>query len=277
MTDVIKKLKYIDLTSITIIGTSINFLWSVIVAIILLIVLNIMTGSFDFSMIILMLAMIFGVLIISISDYFGSTYLFNFLISKFKEINLKIVDMEKITNISVFPLAFLCSIISLIITLIIYPGILIGTSLLSPFLQLLANQGGILLIYVVYFFSSPLIIAYSFIFTFISVAIAAFVFNIISPKIGGLMLDLTQEGDMTKINSINSLNLALIFGVILAVLGLVIGIILSIMAMNLAATLQLIVYLVLGGFVVGFIYGALTALFYNYLAPKMGELKIKLI
>lgn len=277
MEDIIKKLKYIDLKSITIIGTSINFIWSVILAIILLILFSLTLGSINVDIIFLLLAIISAVLILSISDYFGSTYLFNFLIPRVKEINLEIIDMEKITNISVFPLAFICSVISLIITVIMYPGILIVASILSPFLQFLANQGGILLLYVVYFFSNPLIIAYAFIFTFISVAIAAFVFNIISPKIGGLKLELTQEGDMTKISSLNYLNLALILAIIFAVLGLVIGVILSIVSMNLAATLYLILYLVLGGFLGGFIIGGLVAVFYNFLAPRMGELKIKLV
>jgi hypothetical protein len=276
MTD-IKSLKHIDLASITIMGTAINFIGSLIVVIILLIILAINTGSINQYAIISLLAMVFSVLILSIPEYFGHGYFFNFFAPKLKEINLEIVDMEKITNISVFPLALLCSIISLLITLIIYPGIWVGISILSPFLQLLANQGGILLVYIAIFFSNPLIIAYSFLFTFILVAIAASVFNFISPKIGGLKLKLTQEGDMTQINSINYLNLALILGVILAVIGLVIGLILSVIVMNFIAMLSSIIYLVLGGFVIGFILGALLAVFYNFLAPRLGELKIKLI
>jgi hypothetical protein len=108
------------------------------------------------------------------------------------------------------------------------------------------------------------------------VTVAAHVFNLISPKIGGLKLKLSQEGTLTKINSIHFLNFAFIFGVILAAIGLTLGVIISIIAMNLMATLSLILFLVLGGFVAGFVIGALIAVFYNFLAPRMGELKIKL-
>ena len=269
-----KSLKHIDLASMTIMGTSINFLCSAILAIILLIFVN--TGTISLYTIILLLFMVFTVLILSISDYFGRTFLFNFLISKLKEIELEIVDMKKIMNISVFPLATICSLISLIITAILYPGIAIGMSLASFLLQIFAFQGGILLFYLIMFLSDPLIIVYSFIFTFISVFIATNVFNLISPKIDGLQLKLSQEGDMTKIDSINYLNLAIMLGVINATLGLVIGLILSFITMNLVATLSLIIYLFLGGFGVGFIVGALIAILYNFLAPKIGELKIKL-
>ena len=236
-----KSLKHIDLASMTIMGTSINFLCSAILAIILLIFVN--TGTISLYTIILLLFMVFTVLILSISDYFGRTFLFNFLISKLKEIELEIVDMKKIMNISVFPLATICSLISLIITAILYPGIAIGMSLASFLLQIFAFQGGILLFYLIMFLSDPLIIVYSFIFTFISVFIATNVFNLISPKIDGLQLKLSQEGDMTKIDSINYLNLAIMLGVINATLGLVIGLILSFITMNLVATLSLIIYL----------------------------------
>ena len=276
MTD-IKSLKHIDLTSITIMGTAINFIGSIILAIILLILLTVSIRFFDPVVIVLLLALVFTTLILSISEYFGRAYLFNFLAPKLKEIRLNVVDMEKITNISVFPLALICSIISLIITLITYPVLYIGVLLISPILQLLATQGGILLIYLAYFISSPWMIVYSFIFAFISVAIAASVFNLISAKIGGLKLKLTQEGNMTQINSMNYLNLALILAIILAIIGLVLGLILSVIVMNFIATLSLIIYLVLGGFVLGFIAGALIAILYNFLAPKLGELKIELV
>ncbi|MDR2967724.1 MAG: hypothetical protein LBU74_07230 [Methanobacteriaceae archaeon] len=278
MTDIIKSLKNIDLASITVIGASINFIWSVIIAILLLIYLSVITGSININVIILLLAMMFSVLIFSIPEYFGRAYLFNFLISKLKEINIKIVDMDKITNISIFSSALLCSIIALIISLITYPGILVAISLLSPVLQqLMFIEGGFFLIYAVIQLSNPLIIAYSFILTFISVVIATFIFNLISPKIGGLKLELTQEEDMTRIDSINYLNLALIFATIAATIGLVIGIIISIIAMNFAATISLIIYLIFGGFVGGFIVGGLTAILYNFLAPRMGGLKIELV
>ena len=274
MTEIIKSLKYIDLSSITIIGTSINFFFSIIMAIILAISLIISTGSADISIIILLLAMVFMVLIFSIPDYFGRAYLFNFLISKLKEINIEIIDMEKITNISVFSSAIVCSIISLIVTTIIFPGILVVGSLLSLILQFLAPD----LFYLVLFVSSPSTIAFSFIFTFISVAIAASVFNLISPKIGGLRLNLTQEGNMTVINSINYLNLALILAVISAVMGLILCLFVSVyLSISLMVVLSLIIYLVLGGFVGGFIIGALMATFYNFLAPRMGELKVELV
>jgi len=277
MTDIIKSLKYIDITSITIMGTSINFILSTIIAIILLMFLAIRTGLINFDIVLLFLAIVFTVLIFSISEYFGRAYLFNLLIPKLQEIHLEIVDMEKITNISVFPSALICSVISLIIALIVFPGISVIVLLISPILQLFAQGGIIFLIYFIYFLSNPLIIVYSFIFTFFSVTIATSVFNIVSPKIGGLKLKLTEEGDLTKINSMNYLNLALILGAIAAALGLTMGVILSIASMNLMATLPLIIYFVLGGFAGGFIIGALIAVFYNRLAPKMGELKIKLV
>jgi hypothetical protein len=271
MTDSIKSLKHIDLASITIMGASINFIFGIILAIVLLIIF-ISTSSMSLFLLFLLLAMIFGILIFSIPDFFGRTYLFNFLISRLKGINLEVSD-ENITNISVFPTALICSIITLIITAMIYPGLLVLGTPLTFVLQLFGYSG--ILFYLIYLLFNPLIIFYSFIVSFISVAISTYVFNLISPKIGGLNLKLGQERSMTKINSINYLNLALILGVILATLGLIIGIITSII-MNFMATVSLIVYLVLGGFIVGFIGGALIAVFYNFLAPRIGELKVEL-
>jgi len=271
MTDIVKSLKQIDLASITIMGASINFFFSVVLAIVFLLIF-IINNSFIPFMLILMFAMVFGVLIFSIPDFFGRAYLFNFLVPKLKEINLEISE-EKITNISVFPSALMCSIISMIITAILYPGILTFMSILTILLQPLL-LGAPLLVYIVKFFADPLLIVYSFFFSFISVAIAVAVFNLISPKIGGLKLNLSQEGVMTKINSLNVINLALILAIILAILGLIFAIIISIIAQSIL--ISTILYFSLGGFVVGFIIGALMAVFYNYLAPRLGELKIRL-
>jgi len=272
MTDIVKSLKRIDLESITIMGTSINFLWSIILALMLL-VFSLNSGIFNIVVVLLMLTIVFGVLIFSIPDFFGRAYLFNFLISRLKEVKIGFSE-ENIISISVLPSALICSIISMIIAAILYPGVyLIGMPIISLLLQLAPLQEIILLAYLI---ANPLLIIYSFFLSFISVAIATAVFNLISPKIGGLKLKLSQEGGMTKINSIHYLNSALLLGAILAILGLIFGIILSLIAMNLMATLNLIIYLVLGGFVVGFIVGALIPIFYNFLAPKVGGLKLKL-
>ena len=91
----LKNLKSIDLSSITIIGTSISFIWSIIFSIVIIAILSMIIGRFDISFAIIGIAIIFGTLIVSISQYFGVSFLYNFLIKRIKDVKLGIDNMGR--------------------------------------------------------------------------------------------------------------------------------------------------------------------------------------
>ncbi|MDR0900031.1 MAG: hypothetical protein LBM26_00050 [Methanobrevibacter sp.] len=279
-----RDVKSLDLSSITIMGTSISFIWAIILSIIILIVFSFM-GGFNIALGLIALAIIFGTLILSISSYFGISYLYNFIVKKIKKVVIEIEDIDSvksIKSISILPFALITAIISLIIGIIIYPIIFIGLSLSAmPLIQsLLVNTAtqsfGLLLYQIVMLAISPMTIVYAFVVPLLFTIIGSFVFNLIAPKVGGLKVELESCGHMTKLNSVNPINAGIITGVILLVFGLVIGLILAIIGGNILANLSLILILVLGGFAGGFIYGVLSSVFYNFIANKSEEVKLEL-
>jgi hypothetical protein len=69
------------------------------------------------------------------------------------------------------------------------------------------------------------------------------------------------------------LKLAIVFALICGVLNIIITIIMLISGGNITSAIGSVI----GGFIGAFIEGALIAIFYNFLAPKLGKLKLELI
>ncbi|KZX14778.1 hypothetical protein MBCUT_19060 [Methanobrevibacter cuticularis] len=280
MTDM-KKLKSIDLSSITIIGTSINFIWAIIIAIIFLASMSIF-GGFNPSLIMIALGIIFGVLVISIPKYFGISCLYNYFITKLRDVEFEIIEMKKVTKISIVPFSFIAAVIALILAIIVYPIIVIGTpAIVIQLIQLLISQAstqaiGFILYQLLLTIYNPLMIVYVVLGAFVFTLVGSAVFNVVIPRIGGLKVDLSSNGEMTTINSFTPLNAGIIAGIMSLIFGLITGLIISVLSGSLPAALSLIAILVVGGFIIGLIWGAVSSALYNFFAKKTGGIKVKL-
>ena len=116
-----------------------------------------------------------------------------------------------------------------------------------------------------------MIIIGSFIVTFVFTLIAIYIYNFIGSKGRGVIIDLSNN---TTLNSIEPVSLiialtaiSLIFNIILlAIITLISG----------GDTTQALINII-SGLIIGVIGGGLISIFYNLLAPKLGELKVELI
>lgn len=262
-------------------GTSINFIWGIILGIILLIFLSFSIG-FNLSTLLITFAIIFGTLILSIPQFFGISYLYNFLAKKLKKITLDIEDMDSVYGVSVIPLALMIGVLSLIVALIMYSIVFMVISLsVMPIAQSLLFQSstqnmGILLYQIAMLVVNPASIVYAFAMPFLFTIIGGFIFNLIAPKIGGLKLEFVQNGEMTKINNFNPINAGIISGIICLVFGLVISLILAIISGNISTIISLILLLIVGGFLGGFVWGTVCSVIYNFLVKKTEGVGIRL-
>lgn len=275
----LKSLKSIDLSSTTIIGTSLNFIWSIVLTILIIIALSAIAGRFDISFAIIGIGIIFGTIIFGISEYFGVSFLYNFFIKRMKDVKLTIPDMNRITEVSVVSTSLIVAVISLIVSIIIYPLIFLTLSFVSFLVQLLqaiSLQGFAWLVYPASLAFTPFFIVDAFVAGLILTAIATFIFNKISPLIGGLKVSLSSEGNLTKIDHVDPKNAGIITGIIALVFGLLYGLLFSFVSGSLPANLILIVELTIGGLIGGFIFGALSSVLYNFFAKKFAPVKLEL-
>jgi len=243
-----------------------------------------------------------GAFLFSITQSFLYSFIYNLLVPKLGGIKFEIDDLKEITKMEIVPVALIIAAVSAIYTfliqLVVAPlqasliGLLGGLSTVGLTALTNATTGQIPTLGVAGAFGTILNIIVSpimtFIMVFIGTAIAVFLYNLLAPKVGGIKLELAQKAhDYFGIESFNPVQLGLITGAISGVIGLIIGVLMLIafiifgaMAGSIAGGLlsgivALLVYTI-GAFIIMFIIYALTALFYNVLAPRIGSVEIKL-
>ena len=86
-------------------------------------------------------------------------------------------------------------------------------------------------------------------------------------------MNLSEENGFTAIDSIDAKKFAIAYAIITCIINIVFAIIMLISGAYMSGAIIDIV----SGFIGGFIVAYLFALFYNFLAPKLGKLKIELI
>lgn len=235
----------------------------------------------------LILAFVFLSLILGIAHYFGASYLYNYLIKKLKDVTVEITEDGNVNKVSVVSFALIVAIIQAIIVFVFTPVFIQFTSLMAQLLfQTLllsgaAEQAQSLFIIVSILINPQNIVLFpiiTFIGTFISLAIGTSVYNLISPKIGGLKLALSEYSHSTQIDSISPLSTSLIFSIIGVVAGLIISIILAIfMIVNGGEVpVQIILVLIVGSFIGTFISVIIASGLYNSLSPSIGKIRVKL-
>ena len=278
----VKELKSIDLASFTIISTGIAVLFSIVSAILLTIAIGITSPSAIGASIYIITTIIVGTLMYSIYNSFFQGFLYNTLAKRMNTIKIAFKDEKEIIKISTTETAIIISMIITIQTILIYlVSVFLLPLLLSSVVQTLMYSGQSMLAYSIYQFmmllSQPMTIAMiifgTFIISFIFILLGCYIYNILANSGRGVVVSLSKEENLTAIDSIDVLKLAIIFAAISCVLNLILGIITLISGGNIAS----IIGSVIGGLVAGFVEGALLAVFYNFLAPKLGKLKLELI
>lgn len=275
-----KALKSIDISSYTIITTGVATLFSILVSIIIVGVFAIAVPNSFAVMVYVVPTIIFGTIMTCIFLYFSEAYLYNILSKKFGYIKFDI-EGDYIRKISPKQTALIAGTIMLIIILVVYLAIsLILPLFLSSLMSLLmyASQTDVAALFyqVMFMISNPATIATGIIgtviITTVFILLGTYVYNILGDSERGILVKLTTEDNITQLDSITPLNFAIALGAISLILNIIIAIVLVISG---APIFNALVD-VLIGFVSTFIEAIIFALFYNFLAPKLGKLKFEL-
>ncbi len=278
----VKELKSIDLSSFTIISTGIAVLFSIISAILVTIAIGIASPSALGVSLYLISTIIIGTLMFSTYNSFFQGFLYNTLSKKMNTIKIAFEDEKTIVKVSTTETAIITAMIITIQTILLYlVSVFIVPLLLSSVVQTLMLSGQSVLAYSIYQFlmllSQPTTIAMiifgTFIISFIFILLGCYIYNIFANSGRGAIVNLSKEDNMTAIDSIEVLKLAIVFALIGGVLNIIITIIMLISGGNITSAIGSVI----GGFISAFIEGALIAIFYNFLAPKLGKLKLELI
>lgn len=277
-----KNIKQIDLSSFTSMGMCVNTLLSIIFAVILFIVISVMTGGNASSIaLVLIPVIVFGTILQSIIHFFGRGFLYNIFVKRLNAINFSIEDNE-VKEIKPLPIALVLALISLVSFIIVYTLIAVFVpAMISSLLQMLMMTGqmgiAMILYNVAMLMISPRIIISlliaSFVFPFLFVLIGAYCYNYLSPIIGGIIVELEDEKDMAIIKRFDPTKTAIIMSIVMTILSVIVSIIMLIV--NQKAGMSAI-YNIIVTFVLNFVIIFLATYFYNYLAPKLGEVKLKL-
>ncbi|WP_296857008.1 hypothetical protein [uncultured Methanobrevibacter sp.] len=278
----IKEIKSIELASYTVITTSIGIVFSIIAAIALMIPISMSSPEGINIAIYILPTIVVGTLIYETYRNFFEGFIFNALSKRLKKIKFVLNDESEIVQVSTTEPAIITSIILTIEIILLYLVlVMLLPILVTSFIQTLMFTGQQALAYNLYQFlmilSQPttilMIIFGTFIITFVFTLLATYIYNILAKSGRGIVVELSDENNLTVLESINTLKFAIAFAVVSGVLNIILAIIMMISGGQPTAALGNII----GGFISGFVLGALISIFYNVLSPKLGKLKLELI
>jgi len=118
-----------------------------------------------------------------------------------------------------------------------------------------------------------------FIFGFIASALAAIFYNFLIPRVGGVRLIFAPAGEAHEITSIPVVAASLAIAMVALIFGIIMGIVQMITlvaAGHAAAGVYILVYDILRYFIGTFIMVAVVTIIYNFLAPRLGGVQLKL-
>jgi hypothetical protein len=309
----IKEIKNIELAPFIKMSSSITAILAFITAVVLLIILTVLElaamvpqyglfriiAGFGVSFIIIYPIIAF---FITISVSFLTIVLYNTLSSKIGGIELEL-DGSQVTGIPIVPFALIMASIEAIWAFII--GLFLATliipisTLTSGIIPVLTNEfstvfntsslsfptgptgvtagtEGIIL-------DVSLIIGlpiFVFVFGFIGQSIIAILYNYLATKVSRIKIEFTTiAGNLNELKSISALPTALAVATIFAITGFINGLYLLVGYMMAGSAISGIIYPIkdpVGNFVEYFIVVALIALIYNFMAPRIGGIKLML-
>ncbi|MBP3226821.1 MAG: hypothetical protein J6M08_07915, partial [Methanobrevibacter sp.] len=223
---------------------------------------------------------VFGTMISNIFVNFSTGYLYNVLSKRLGFIKFDIEE-DSIKSISAKETGLLVGFITLIMILVMYLATsLILPLILSSFMTLLmySAQTGIatVMYQTMMLISNPMTIAVGILGSVIIVSVftllGVYIYNILASSNREILVKLSEKNNLTQLDSITPLNFAIAIGAISLILNIIIAAILVISSVPIFNALVD----VLIGFVCAFIAAMLIALSYNFLAPKLGKLKVEL-
>ena len=282
MMDNLKELISIDLSSYTIITTGIAVLFSILITLLIGIGIGIIRMKAIYAMADIAPTIILCTLIYSVYNSFCKGFLYNVLTRILNSIKITLNEKNEITSISSVETAIIISVIGTIQAILIYLAtILIFPLYINALIGTFMYEGNDYLAMTLYQFlmivTNPiviiLIIVSVFIISFVLILIATSIYNAVASQGYGVVVNLSKESEFTAIDSIDAKKLAMISSIICGVINLVIVLI----SVLIGAKAPFIILGSCVGFVIGYIIGALIAIFYNFLAKRVGKLKIELI
>lgn len=301
----IKEIKSIELVPFTLMTSSISALIALIYAIILLIILaasaafiptaGLILASLGLSIIVLYPIITF---LVYVTLSFVTALIYNMLVPRLGGIKLGL-EGDEVKNVPAVPYALIMagvmSVWAFIIGLLLAAFIVPFTTTISTIIPILANitanatnitpatlptgsvvgTGGVLLA-ILLIIGLPIFV---FVAGFIGHVLAAIFYNFIIPRVGGIRLMFAPAGMAHEITSIPVVaaalalaSVALIFGIIEGIIGLINGII----AGNAGMAVGSLIGNIVGSFVGVFVMVAIITLLYNYLAPRIGGIQLRL-
>lgn len=276
----LKELKSIDLPSYTIVSTAISVILALLVSLGIALAILILTPQAASLAIYLIPTIVVGAFMIGIYRYFTEGLFYNILSTKLRNIKIAFNGGEVI-KVSPTETATIIATISTIQAILLYlVSVLILPLFLTAMMQtiMMYDQTAAYALYqLLMIISQPVTIIMfifgTFVITFVFVLIGTYVYNILASKGRGVVLGLSEENGMTAIDSIDIMSFAIAIGVISLVLSLITGII-SLISGGSVITL---VSNLISSLISGFVAAAITAILYNFIAPKIGKIKIELI
>ena len=276
----VKELKSIDLSSYTIICTAVSVLLTALISVAMAIGIMILAPDAGGIGILIIPTLVVGAFMVGIYRYFSEGLFYNFLATRLRNIKIEL-DGGEIVKISPTETATLVATIALIQVVLAYlVSVLILPLFLSTMMQtlIMVNQALAYSIYqILMLITQPMtivmIILGTFVITFVFVLIGVYIYNLLASKGRGIVLELSEENGLTAIDSIDMMRFAIVIAIISVVATLITGIIGLISGGN---AVNLIINII-SSLISGFVVAALMAIFYNFLAPKLGKLKIELI
>lgn len=274
----VKRLKSLDISSVTIMATTITLIFAVIISVLGLIALGIISIDYIGVMAFLVPSIICGAIVVSVYRTFIQSFLYN-LISKRTSVMISLEDDGSISKVSTSSTAIVVSIISTVMILIEYMiGLLAIPLILSSAIQTLMMSGAQQIAFELYkllmMVSNPVfvlgVIVGTFIVTFIYVLIGTYIYNYIASKGYGAEVNIK---DNTTLESVDVKSIATSAAMIALILGLISGIINAISTGDFFG----IIISTVSNFIAWYIGGFILAALYNKLAPKVGKIKFELI
>lgn len=278
----LKELKSIELSSFTTILTGIEVIFALIFSIIISIAIIAFVPEGVSLAIYMIPTIVVGTLMYGTYKNFFEGFLYNTLSKKLKTVNITIRDGKEIAEISTTETAIMYSIIITIEFILLYlVSVFLLPIFLSSIMQTLAMTGQLAIAYSIYQFlsiiSQPttilILIFGTFIISFVFTLLGTFIYNIFANTGRGAIVELSSENNMTVIESIAPLKLAIACTVVIGILNVIFNIIMLITGYPPITVVQSIV----SGFISAFISAFLIAVFYNFLSPMLGKLKLELI
>lgn len=278
----VKELRSIELSSYTIIATAIAVLFSIISSIIMTIAIGITSPNALGVSIYLISTLVVGTLMYTTYNTFCQGFLYNTLGKKLNIIQIAFKDEKEIIKISPATTAIIVSMILTIQMILLYlASVFIFPLLINAVIQTLMLSGQQILAYGLYQFmlvlSQPIVIAMiifgTFIISFVFILLGCYIYNILANSGRGIIVNLSKENGYTAIDSVNVKRFSIVFGII----GGILSLLSLVISMGGSGNITTLIINIIIGFIVAFASGALTAIFYNFLAPKLGKLKLELI